>query len=59
MELDTWMLKAVSAPGLISKQVSASMADKGPGSHIDVLNHCMQDWNWKKTIGMGKLIFHS
>jgi hypothetical protein len=39
-------------------QASGSTAEKGPGSRIDALNHCMQDWNWKKTIGMGKLIFH-
>jgi hypothetical protein len=35
-------------------QASGSTAEKGPGARIDSLNHCMQDWNWRKTIGMGK-----
>jgi hypothetical protein len=39
-------------------QASGSMAEKGPGSRIDARNHCMQDWNWRKTTGMGKLDPH-
>lgn len=39
-------------------QAAGSTSEKGHGSRIDTLNHCMQDWNWKKTIGMGKIMDH-
>ncbi|KAF8600810.1 hypothetical protein BDV93DRAFT_446802 [Ceratobasidium sp. AG-I] len=35
-------------------QASGSTLEKGHGSHIDALNHCMQDWNWHKTTGIGE-----
>ncbi|KDN41897.1 hypothetical protein RSAG8_07114, partial [Rhizoctonia solani AG-8 WAC10335] len=31
---------------------SGSTSEKGPGARIDSLNHCMNDWNWRKTISM-------
>jgi hypothetical protein len=37
-------------------QASGSTSEKGPGSQIDALNHCMQDWNWKKITGMSKRV---
>jgi hypothetical protein len=33
-------------------QAARSTSEKGPGFRIDSLNHCMHDWNWKKTTGM-------
>jgi hypothetical protein len=34
-------------------QASRSTSEKGLGSRIDALNHCMHDWNWRKITGMG------
>lgn len=34
-------------------QAAGSTSEKGHGSRIDALNHCMQDWNWKKIVGIG------
>ncbi|KDN33781.1 hypothetical protein RSAG8_13130, partial [Rhizoctonia solani AG-8 WAC10335] len=31
---------------------SGSTSEKGPGSRIDSLNHCMNDWNWRKLVSM-------
>ncbi|KAF8603735.1 hypothetical protein BDV93DRAFT_556113 [Ceratobasidium sp. AG-I] len=33
-------------------QAAGSTSEKGHGSRIEALNHCMQDWNWKKTVGI-------
>ncbi|KAG8716069.1 hypothetical protein FRC09_016071 [Ceratobasidium sp. 395] len=35
---------------------SGSTSDRGPGSRIDTLNSVMQQWNWKKIIGMAAYI---
>ena len=35
-------------------QAAGSTSEKGHGSRIDALNHCMNDWNWKKIVGIGK-----
>ncbi|KAG8705264.1 hypothetical protein FRC11_009183, partial [Ceratobasidium sp. 423] len=31
---------------------SGSTSEKGPGSRIDSINHCMNDWNWRKYVSM-------
>ncbi|KDN37124.1 hypothetical protein RSAG8_10333, partial [Rhizoctonia solani AG-8 WAC10335] len=33
-------------------QASGSTSEKGLGARIDSLNHCMNDWNWRKTTTM-------
>lgn len=38
-------------------QAAGSTCEKGHGARIEALNHCMQDWNWKKTTGIGKYDF--
>lgn len=35
-------------------QASGSTSEKGPGARVDSINHCMHDWNWRKTVGMGE-----
>jgi hypothetical protein len=35
--------------------ISTSTSEKGPGSRLESINHVMQQWNWCKTTGMGKL----
>ncbi|KAG8711889.1 hypothetical protein FRC08_015302 [Ceratobasidium sp. 394] len=37
-------------------QAARSSSEKGPGFRIDSLNHCMQDWNWRKITGMVSLL---
>ncbi|EUC59034.1 hypothetical protein RSOL_293350 [Rhizoctonia solani AG-3 Rhs1AP] len=38
---------------------SGSTSEKGPGARIDSLNHCMNDWNWRKTITMSTILIIS
>jgi hypothetical protein len=35
-------------------QASSSTSEKGPGSCVDALNHCMNDWNWRKLVTMSE-----
>jgi hypothetical protein len=38
--------------------ISVQTIEMGPGSRRDTLDDHFGDWNWKKTIGLGK-VFHS
>ncbi|EUC56773.1 hypothetical protein RSOL_196120 [Rhizoctonia solani AG-3 Rhs1AP] len=33
-------------------QAAGSTSEKGPGARIDSINHCMNDWNWRKITSM-------
>ncbi|KAG8712522.1 hypothetical protein FRC08_014467 [Ceratobasidium sp. 394] len=35
---------------------AGSTKERGPGSHMDTLNHTMQQWNWVKTVQLAEHI---
>lgn len=33
---------------------AGSTSEKGPGAHVDAINHVMHQWNWSKIIRLRK-----